>query len=736
MTSIISAGRDTEGLGIGIGLGIPMDVVKPAYGEGLGLMAESGMCWPYTARHHSSTLYRGGTAYDSSPTLSSSSASSDSTQDRRVMHTSATHDVLLSYLSPALSNASSDSDAEVAPKKVYLLSSGTKNPVWKQRRCRSETFKFPLPPSARSKIAPLKSALRPSQRSSIQQVGASPPLRVHLDAWKRRSNLSPALEQAEPTSGWSPYSSHAPTPRPVSQDLTHSVLASDERPPSCNATAALPAYSPPELTSASSCSDSSRTLVSDTDESDAEAFGADAAKLARLHASLFLLDRNVSELPLSLADKRAADLGGSVEEKMAYLCGLGYRYRRTSGRHARKASAELQASREQKADVGAWWSEDDEPAKGEVQSYAPVLARAVRVVSNTASAVTSSCSSPILAGPLAAHTEEVEGDVTTRPRIEEGALGGEFSYLVQESPVKKASKVEMDFVRDANMSPPLSTPELELELGGSPLLLDGLPSPIAPSRTPYRLELSFSPRTHTVEGISGCRPLVYKSALPSMQTSEVSLAPPAKAASVDRTSPAAAGRVGMSTSQSCPALLDEGPATIERATRAVVGGSVLARPRPVRGQAGSFFSRGSDTPIEPAVPIIARARPVRAAADHHSFTSQTAVRKRKPSAKLSVQATVPALPAVRVPLRKSSLDLRTSVHPNTVCDDPRAQRLYYSSATAYLSQPVADAADAARARRNRPTLPSSTSMPVLTPAAARPLKGILLNHRATVNSAL
>ena len=92
-----------------------------------------------------------------------------------------------------------------------------------------------------------------------------------------------------------------------------------------------------------------------------------------------------------------------------------------------------------------WWSDEEQDAQikvGVVESFATKMAKAVGVVSNTASAVTSSVSSPILCGVLAATEEEKEADATIKPTPsksrtflpdEEELLGEEFSFILDDS---------------------------------------------------------------------------------------------------------------------------------------------------------------------------------------------------------------------------------------------------------------------------------------------------------------
>ena len=54
-----------------------------------------------------------------------------------------------------------------------------------------------------------------------------------------------------------------------------------------------------------------------------------------------------------------------MEEQMAYLCGLGYRYGKKNGRKGRKTSADYVTAQEQHGESG-WWSEDEAKKEGMV----------------------------------------------------------------------------------------------------------------------------------------------------------------------------------------------------------------------------------------------------------------------------------------------------------------------------------------------------------------------------------
>lgn len=827
----------TPGLGIAIqgtniGLGIPLlsnnldslhlpTSSKAESGIGIGL-GHPNLRWPYSTRHRSFTSSSGG-GYDSSPTPSSSSASSSSESDQG-MTRSATHDVLLSYLSPTLSDVDGSVGEEKPLKKVYLLSSGLKQPQMGHRRSKSETFKFPLPPTKAGlkKAMPLKSAMRKLTK------GDSPVLRAASAGWRRSiKQLSPQLEEEveeEGRQGWSPYSSVAPTPRQVSNQHGISILSS--------VSASSPPVEPELLRghtspqgSTSSCS--SQTLVSDHSDSDSGAetdptFSTDAAKLARLHASLFLLDRS-SELPLSLPDLHNEDakkgievVGGSVEEQMAYLCGLGYRYGKKGGKKGRKASADYASAREQVGEVGGWWSqeeEEEEKREGRVESHKVGVHRAVRVVSNCASAVTSSCSSPILSGLMAAEVvkeveveveeeeeEEGEGDVTVRqrdilpPAQFEGLLGGEYSYLLDES-LSEDKTEQATVLRETSleeesglMTPPLTTPELGL--GSSPLLLEPWPSPLRSSSTsfpkPFTLSLP-SPRQDKVEGIEGCRPYSTSSSLDPFSFSSA-LSPPATSMSTSVSCPVSFLDPFKTTAriQTSPSVIEE---DVEEATKIEIASrktllpttvSVLTRPRPLRStnSNNSLFSSASSDKLqkpEPTASILARGRPIppREVANH-TFGSKTTplpARSRGGGGKggLSKSFSTTTIPkagslgerrasaaasagtGVKVPQRKSSLDVRAQaqlhkqaeaeeervIHPNSVCRDEELIKKYHSSASPYLAsqlQPKGagemweNAATAAKQRRRGGGLggmTASVSLPVLFTArtAAQRAKG-------------
>ncbi|PWY99460.1 hypothetical protein BCV70DRAFT_119107 [Testicularia cyperi] len=598
MSTTVSMPRYVSGMGEAggaIGLGIP----------GLGGLGLGPAPAPATRgsaarpRRNQSNLeptYRARAAYDSSPSDTCDDSDSDIAPSsffaaRQLLQVrqharlaSATQDLLLEYLSPdaAADDGAGQRDSEkVHTKRVYLLSSGLKG----GRRCRSETFRFPLPPrgivahknlqtanpipkASHLRPAPARGALKLSSCSlSASSAGSdsnesirtqtsaaalsSPPTASARSTSKRVSwswNVHPVPQQESPgdasqaaespalhgRQGWSPYSSAAPSPRQVSGSLSmrsndHEHEHDHERewgtradapdipsPASSTRSEQLPAYahakhlpsysdqlaSPPPLAPPSLTSCSSRSTGSEFEtetetetevetelememgmgmDSDAEArFGADAAKMARLQASLFLLDRD-GELSLSLADQHQHQyqhqyqyqyqhqryeqlfnstnpttstnttglswpvskppgsehkhLGPSMEEKMAYLCGLGYRYRTTSRGHARArtCSSDLlrfQTGLEKQAEIGSWTSEDEKPVN--LGSLAPRRTRQVRcekvasvvvppsvhrVVSSSAETVVSTGSSPIMSGWTG-------GDCSTSPAAAAAAASG------------------------------------------------------------------------------------------------------------------------------------------------------------------------------------------------------------------------------------------------------------------------------------------------------------------------
>ncbi|SNX83768.1 uncharacterized protein MEPE_02476 [Melanopsichium pennsylvanicum] len=749
------ASTEVLGLGVGIGIGLPLidklslndNLPKSANFEFHGLPTiHPQLRWPYCTRHRSSTISSFG-GYDSSPTPSDNSSPSSSSESEATGRVRG-HGVLLSYFSPAFSDTCSEEDG-ADTKKVYLLSKGLKQPA-NHRRCKSETFRFPLPPAkeARSTIGPLKSALRSNSKSfSMRTASVSPPPRPVSASWRRSQaskTLSPAMEEdvdveEKGRQGWSPYSSHAPTPRQASGQQRFSALfttsslpsETELQPPSYNRATFV---SPPSSTS-------SHTLVSDGEmDSGAETdptFSSDAAKLARLHASLFLLDNRVSELPLSLGDDKSAkmgkvELGGSVEEKMAYLCGLGYRYRKTSKRHARKGSSDFVMQHVQSADVGGAWSESDSDQEkivtaalavqeeglrqGKVQSFEPELTqKTVRVVSNTASSVTSSCSSPILAGLLSASARKIgggedeeddgNGDETIKPRelllptltFEPDTLfGEEFSYLVKNS-LLDARDVEsrdvaakQQVVRETGLfTPALTTPELGLD-GESPLLLDRWPTPPQPAKSFNVTLQSGNPE--------GCRPF--------SSTSSIDPFPFALSPRTESNEPI------LTISVSCPAsvrtsttLHHQKPqiddveeessmvAKIAHASRTIISPStisVLTRPRPLRSSNSnnSLYSSASPDKFHKPVGVgfvLSRPRPVpsRAKGDGGLFAHKPAHFPRsKTSTSLQIKSqlkvsggglpksvstsTIVSPPRnagsaklpIKVPQRKSSLDVR------------------------------------------------------------------------------
>ncbi|KAJ1597439.1 hypothetical protein NDA14_007945 [Ustilago hordei] len=734
-------GLGTAIQGTNIGLGIPLlsskleslqlpPLLKVGSGVGFGRR-------PYSTRHRSFTTSLGG--YDSSPTPSSSFASTSSESDHGLTR-SATHDALLSYFSPSLNE---DEGEEKPQKRVYLLSDGLSNPQMGHRRCKSETFKFPLPPSKGS-MAPMKGPLKSALRQRPEEESD---------------------EQAR--QGWSPYSSVAPTPRQGSS--------------------------------------SHRTdLLSPTNE---EHFASPRAKLARLHASFFLFDRS-SELPLSLPDlhnddpKKSLDVvGGSVEEQMAYLCGLGYRYGKKNGRKGRKTSADYVTAQEQHGESG-WWSEDEAKKEGMVErKKVGGVHKAVRVISNAASAVSSLASSSILSGLFAAveveeDQGEGEGDITNLIRQQdilsspqfEGLLGREYSYLLDESLHLEESIAPRSVAKAGQnglMTPPLTTPELGL--GSSPMLLESWPSPLRASSTKsFGLALSLpSPRQDRVEGIEGCRPYSTASSLDPFSFTPA-LSPPSTLAN-------------LSSSVSCPVsfcdpfnstkptLLEpsaneeglEGPIKIAIASRKTlqpVSVSVLTRPRPLRSSNSnnSLFSSASSDKLqkpEPIASIIARGRPIppREAANHKfgskttslsariaargamskSCSTTTVTTKGRSLDERRAKAAAIAGTGFKVPQRKSSLDVRAQaqlhreaeaeaavIHPNGICKDELAAEKYHSSASPYLLQRLqsgvemwASAGTAAKQRRRGGMgvggMPTSKSLPVLFTArmAAQRAKG-------------
>ncbi|KAJ9479414.1 RNA-directed RNA polymerase [Pseudozyma hubeiensis] len=716
------------GLGIGIGLTLPpLDEVKPKYAtlSTLGL-GQPQLRWPYSTRSRSCTYTFGG--YDSSPTPSSSSSSeSEPSVRQRSASGSATHDVLLSYFSPELSDAG-EVEEEKSAKKVYLLSSGLKNPK-REVRSKSETFKFPLPPG---KTIPLKSALRST--STKFQYARSPPLRNSSGpGWRYRSwtPLSPAME--EPRSGWSPYSSVAPTPRQVSHSHRFSLDSSssvESQPPTYESAANLPRYSFARNAGGSSSSCSSQTLVSEESETDSgvetdEGLASeDAAKLARLHASLMLLDGGVSELPLSAGsvEREKVVVGGSVEEKMAYLCGLGYRHRRSKGGHRRKRSSDSVEHREDE-------QSEQQLRRGTVESYAPKVVGAdkmVRVVSNVASAVTSGQSSPIMGSMLELDVDhdDVEGeaqdyfdqdqDVTIRPRFlpESGAsedfLGEDFSYLVDDELISSqewhSEGVETHASAESGlMTPPLTTPELGLD-GASPIFLDKWPSPF-PAQRGSATTRSFSPKQVDPAMIDGCRPYSTSSSIDpsrfnSSQSSRVlqpaSLLTSSISCPVSISDLASEKKIDLDGERNGSDMEEEGQ--IAQARRTTISAcSVLNRPRPVPSRSGdghfSFANKDISLPRSKSSQPRLGARPKLA----FSQSEQTMPKSASTTA-ISRQ--------IKVPQRKSSLDVRAEAYLHQIAEQRSAvvaagdavsqlntrqdwQRdQYHSSAEAYLQLPT------------------------------------------------
>ncbi|KAJ1018301.1 hypothetical protein NDA18_006458 [Ustilago nuda] len=429
-----------------------------------------------------------------------------------------------------------------------------------------------------------------------------------------------------------------------------------------------------------------------------------------------LFDRS-SELPLSLPDlhnddpKKSLDVvGGSVEEQMAYLCGLGYRYGKKNGRKGRKTSADYVTAQEQHGESGLW-SEDEAKKEGMVErKKVGGVHKAVIVISNAASAVSSLASSSILSGLFAAvEVEEDQGegegdmanlirqqDILPSPQFE-GLLGREYSYLLDESLHLEESIAPRSVAKAGQnglMTPPLTTPELGL--GSSPMLLESWPSPLRASSTKsFGLALPLpSPRQDRVEGIEGCRPYSTASSLDPFSFTPA-LSPPSTLAN-------------LSSSVSCPVsfcdpfnstkptLLEpsaneeglEGPIKIAIASRKTlqpVSVSVLTRPRPLRSSNSnnSLFSSASSDKLqkpEPITSIIARGRPIppREAANHtfgskttpisvriaargamsKTCSTTTVTTKGRSLDERRAKAAAIAGTSFKVPQRKSSLDVR------------------------------------------------------------------------------
>lgn len=113
-------------------------------------------------------------------------------------------------------------------KRVYLLSDGLSNPQMGHRRCKSGTFKFPLPPSKGS-MAPRKGPLKSALRQGVAK-GDSSVLRAASAGWGRSvgKHLSPQPEEEsdeQARQGWSPYSSVVPTPRQGSSSHRTDLLS-------------------------------------------------------------------------------------------------------------------------------------------------------------------------------------------------------------------------------------------------------------------------------------------------------------------------------------------------------------------------------------------------------------------------------------------------------------------------------------------------------------------------------
>ncbi|EPQ31128.1 uncharacterized protein PFL1_01317 [Pseudozyma flocculosa PF-1] len=330
-------------------------------------------------------------------------------------------------------------------------------------RSRSETFSFPLPPTDRPRPAGrLPSTRRRPTATALRVPSSVRTASFRADAEAFINQASPCLPLAACTfspmqwpaslalsgsQGWSPDSSRAASPVLVDaglvmeksdsksgsigcevlrpdEDLVCSPISSgrSERsmPPSYQQASQLPAYQ--DQQSSPPCLDDG--AGSDSSESEAES-DADAQKLARLHASFHLLD-NDGELLLSSGRQEPSAsldhvLGLSVEEQMAFLCGMGYRYRKPTASLVPSLTDNEDASDYdgERAEVGSSWSSSHDSDETRVEHSPIQLAEqqgrrqpsirfGAEVDRRLASNATSARSSPILSGALSADRLDAE----------------------------------------------------------------------------------------------------------------------------------------------------------------------------------------------------------------------------------------------------------------------------------------------------------------------------------------
>ncbi|KAN0065716.1 hypothetical protein ACQY0O_000846 [Thecaphora frezii] len=371
---------------------------------------------------------------------SSSDSDFEMRPDRRRALT--VHEVVFDCLSPQHSQASPEQPGFDRSDRLV-------------RSC-SETFQFPLPPSLdRVEAARAVATRRQPMAISIPASARTASFRADAEAYVNQ--VSPHL----PLAGCMFSPMQWPTPlalydaklsvEPTAKGDHHSkadvhkdevVRADDDDddgggllcspisvgrsevslPPSYQQASQLPAYqdqrsSPPSLDGGGYTTSESEA----EEESDGDA-GTDAQKLARLHASFHLLDR-VTELTLSSAvEERSTSfdhvLDASVEEQMAFLCGLGYRCHRPSVSLVSSLSDhEVESDYDgESAEVGSSWSSSHDFEETRVehsptwrlqqqqhqQRRLPTARLSCRIQGRLVSNATSSRSSPILSGELSA----------------------------------------------------------------------------------------------------------------------------------------------------------------------------------------------------------------------------------------------------------------------------------------------------------------------------------------------
>ncbi|PWN51622.1 hypothetical protein IE53DRAFT_367902 [Violaceomyces palustris] len=602
-------------------------------------------------------------------------------------------------------------------------------------RSRSETFKFPVPPSALS-IAPLPQQRRvPSGRvhragrtaSGRSLVGALADEKVaHQNGRRGWEAYPPALwalasPRLEGSQGWSPNTSECGSPKQelevtllplgdyeaITAPLSHTKSsAANEKKigeveerwdfdsssqgtdseesetgvrglisrhrgtslPSYRQAKSLPSYH--DVKATGSPGESSSSASSEACDTDADEFDVDAQKLARLHASLQLLDQG-AEIPLSFQEEEKDYT--TVAEQMAYLCGLGYRYskRSISGTVMRNVTPSELATSEydgEAAEIGSSWSSAQnssrlESIEGFVDEKGLPMAR-LRSFSPSTVAVsngTSCRSSPILSGSLAAVTSPSLSDSSPIPDVP-SPLGpneidiyslcarpleamsppltnsahdgstesheserdhhhhhlAEFSYLVDDSifDIVTPPSETSDLPTTNPFSPALNTPELGLLKTPAPM--DCFPSPSA---------------------LSGFKPFGNGEAIRQQQVAASSSLSPLSRFEA------------LTSSNSCPAFAlfsaDEDSSKSNGEPF-----SVLSRPRPCKRLPSSFFGT---TALETE-----KVRSVAMERSKSGSASKSGGGKRTCS--LEVRQGAPSPPSSQpiIPARKSSIDLQRS----------------------------------------------------------------------------